>query len=600
MSAEMITNPVWQIFTPEQIDLSTVEKEWVEYREINVTNLESLTKLEIETRDKDSFILPHEGYLEARFKITQNDAVLTAIPATDKVALQNNALSMFKNIEYLIEDQRIEYLDEPGLSFTVKNLADFSKQYGESIASNQHFYIDTQEGPTTPNCNVRFFNNTAPRVGVELFFVQDNANCLRPNIPPNPDNAPPRTTGFWDGDSVVAYTNVTSVVAGGVNGAVTGTPIIFYTLAGATSVKTAHTLSIDTTANGSTLLVSVGAADGTFLGAYNGETGAPVNFFRNDTVLLTNSIPINVLLVTIPGGVQNSIFSANIVMQDSYNTGFTKRQALAAQSNLVSVWIPFKDMFLFCRAYDKISRGLRHRIVLNKQSDKQMLYRFGGTDDRKLSISYISAWIPRLKPNLETLKMVESKLISNELMYTVNFTDLTYWRTPTALSGQSSGSAYQLTTTTKKPIRVWVAFQNTTRINDSQTINKRIFDHLNTTAIQVRLNGKIFPLYEYKFGDNFTNYNRAYTAFMNSGYKMADHSDGSLITYEMFKALYPIFYFDLTAQEEDLYKANKYAEIEIRFSNGAPPTANYHMHVIYESERVIKFRGIGGSMALEV
>lgn len=81
---------------------------------------------------------------------------------------------------------------------------------------------------------------------------------------------------------------------------------------------------------------------------------------------------------------------------------------------------------------------------------------------------------------------------------------------------------------------------------------------------------------------------------------MVDNSDGSLITYELFASLYPIFFFDLTAQEEDLYKANKYAELEVRFSNQAGNGTQYHMHVVYESERVIKFRAVSGSMALEV
>ena len=79
---------------------------------------------------------------------------------------------MFKNIEYQIEDQRIEYCDDPGIGFTVKNLADFSKPHGESVASNQHFYLDTQDAATTQYCNVRFFNNAAARQGYELFFNQ--------------------------------------------------------------------------------------------------------------------------------------------------------------------------------------------------------------------------------------------------------------------------------------------------------------------------------------------------------------------------------------------------------------------------------------------
>ena len=54
--------------------------------------------------------------------------------------------------------------------------------------------------------------------------------------------------------------------------------------------------------------------------------------------------------------------------------------------------------------------------------------------------------------------MIESKLVSNDL-YTVNFTDLNCWRTPQVQLGPATNAAIQLSTTTKKPIRVWVAFQ---------------------------------------------------------------------------------------------------------------------------------------------
>ena len=125
------------------MDLSTAEKEMTEYREINVTNTATLTKYELETRDKDAFLLPHEGYLEVRFNVATavNNGVPTYLAAQEDTTLQNNALTLFKNIEYLIEDQRIEYCDDPAIGHTIKNLSDFSKQYGESIASNQFFYL---------------------------------------------------------------------------------------------------------------------------------------------------------------------------------------------------------------------------------------------------------------------------------------------------------------------------------------------------------------------------------------------------------------------------------------------------------------------------
>ena len=579
MTSEPVINPVWEIFEPELIDNSVVEKEWVEYREINVTNVSGLTKYEIETRDKDSFILPHEGYLEVRYYVSQNAAGGQAnnIPVTDVVGLQNNSLSLFKNIEYLIEDQRIEYCDDPAVGHTIKNLADFSKQHGESIASNQQFYLDTKESPSTIFENVRFFINTAPRVGLEIMFNVNAANSLVPTSIAS-------DTTWQNGDAVVASVN--------------DIPIIFRTGAGLqvrTLIMNAGLLSL--TINGAS------AANDPVSAYVTGFPNRVVQFMANGVAVAPLQNGGNAAIVPIDGAGNNGDrFYANVIMdmESSYNVGFSKRQKAAASSNLITAWIPFKNMFLFARAYDKISRGLRHRLVLNKQVDSQMLFRSGGVD-RFVVVDYISAWIPRLKPSLETLKMLETKLISNDL-YTVNFTDLTVWRTNNLLVGNASNNAIQLTTTTKKPIRVWVAFQKAERIGNTQTMNKRVFDHLNTTAIQVRLNGKIFPLYEYKFIDNFINYNRAYTAFLNAGFKMNDYSDGSLIDMNTYKSLYPIFFFDLTAQEDDLYKANKYAELEVRWSNQATDVAGngYHMWVVYEAERAIKFKGVAGSLALEL
>jgi hypothetical protein len=145
---------------------------------------------------------------------------------------------------------------------------------------------------------------------------------------------------------------------------------------------------------------------------------------------------------------------------------------------------------------------------------------------------------------------------------------------------------------------VWVFFQKQARVDDGQTINKRVFDFLGTQAIQVRLNGKIFPMYEYKFDSANPNVgiNRAYNAFLNSGYKMHGHDGSSLIDLESWLKLYPVFYFDLEQQDEDLFKSQKYAELEVRFSNSAGQ--NHYIWVVYESERLIKFKGIGGSLAL--
>ena len=355
MPAEMITKPVWQIFTPEQIDLSTVEKEWVEYREINVTNLESLTKLEIETRDKDSFILPHEGYLEVRFKITQ-DAAGTVLAGPENVTIQNNALSLFRNIEYLIEDQRIEYLDEPGLAFTMKNISDFSKQYGESIASNQMFYLDSSDEPliSITSNQVRFFNTNAARVGVEIFFTQDANFKWVPTVA--------AAANIWQANDVIQpYL-----------GYYGGQPVNFYSYtAGAANYNTRTLRQATLDAAGILTLAGTAANDVVVLGPPGSK------FIIQSSGAAVTALTINAGTaqpVTTPNAAGALIDAYSLIPSEQIkNNGFNSRVNRTGAGRDTSVWIPFKDMFLFCRAYDKISRGLRHRIVINKQSDMQAL-----------------------------------------------------------------------------------------------------------------------------------------------------------------------------------------------------------------------------------
>src|SRR4051794_9104085 len=95
-NTEFITSHQWDLFAPDEIDLSTTEKEWVEYRDVNVQISSTLSKYEIEMRDKDAFVKPHEGYLEVRYHVVQSDGS-TALAAPENTTFQNNALSLFKN-----------------------------------------------------------------------------------------------------------------------------------------------------------------------------------------------------------------------------------------------------------------------------------------------------------------------------------------------------------------------------------------------------------------------------------------------------------------------------------------------------------------------
>lgn len=590
-----VTNPCWDIFSPDMVDLSTVEYNMVEYRELNVTNSSGLPSLEIETRDRDAFILPNEGALELRIRLATDDNG-TALPATDKVALQNCAMSVFSDARLFIEDQEIEKISNPGLAHHIVNVSNFSKQFGDTIASNEHYYLDTMDKAILPNCKLRFFNNTAPRVGVELYFAA--------NATPNIAVIGATSATLWvNGDDVLLKVED----ANGELKTVTCVSAATYATA---NLGDGLTRTLTLTATGQLGMDNAGG-DNNFIRAFIPD-GSEVMFYSND-VLITPlqhgaaavGVPIDYAGIAVGDLITGTVHN---VTSAPFNQGFFKRWLQAKKSvgnvnDLISLWIPLRHIFKFYQAFDKVSRGFRHKVVFNKETTlSNALLKFGNHADRFFRIEYVSMWVPRLKPDLQTLKDIESKLVSG-ITSNINFTDLTYFKSSKQLQG-TGNQALSLASTERKIIRCWVAFQKATRADGDQSTNKRVFDTMLTSNMQVRLNGTFFPNTPYRFDvssvggtPTFRYYNRAYNAMMSSGYKLRDDLDGSMITQEQFKDLYPIFYFDMTNQNEDLFKNTKYSELEVAWTNNGTQ-GDYYVYIVYESERQIKIKGVNGSLQI--
>lgn len=612
---DKVIAPFFEIFQPDIIDNSCEEFEYIEYKDQNISTVVSQNRYDIETRDKDSLIYPHSGFLEVQYSITQSDG--TIIPPTDIVSLQNCVLSLFSDAEYLIEDQRIDYVRDPGLVYTIKNITDFSKQYGESIASNEGFYFDTHDKPSIPGHNVRFYvnpNPTAARAGKEIFFVEAaNAVFRIDQVASGTEDA----SRWLRQDPIVAFignfpTPGTSIIVNDLKNYNNFVVFTNNTLALA-NTKAEITLSLSNTPNGD-LSPSAGA-DTDVQEAFLQSTGELIKWYKaipNGTVkpikmTLGTAAAAAGILTTLPIGAAGYYLYGGVIDPNFYNQGFTKRYnrlkstrldgAAASISKTDTVFIPLKNIFGFARAYTKASRGLRHRMVFNRNNDSEALIKFGNHPDRKFSLTSISAWIPRLKGSLQVVKKLESELSSNDVV-DVNFTDLTLYSNPGQLYQNGSNNAIQLATTSKRPIRVWVAFMLQTRAVGGQLTNRRVFDRINVSDIEIRLNGRKYPLYSLKFPDptTYSGFNRAYMMLMNAAYKLKDHDEGSLLTLENYYTNYPIYYFDLTAQEDQLFSSVKYSELEVRWSNST--INNYCVYIVYESERKIKMQALNGSLSM--
>lgn len=648
MTTEMINADYWNLFEPTVIDNSTIEKEYTEYREINVSGTAALTKYEIETKDKDAFLQIGEGVLECRYQVTSITGA--ALTAQEDSCIQNHALSMFKQSQILCEDQLIEQCDQPGLAHYIKDLSEFSHGYSKSIASNEHFFLDSADEPASSNrsSQVRFYINTSPRIGNEITFVQGAAFQL---VPAQPIAAAIGLSTTWfTGDSIIArighfYGPIVNFATKANNAANSTAVIRSATLLGGTGIFTLSggnatdlmllyvnndpygikLYTIPTSALTAGLVAAVAAGQDVEVPYVNGllgnnplilgGTGTQPTF---QTFAAAGNISIAVNWQR-AGAVVYAQSYQNI--SNSYNDGFDKRVKICGSGQLVTAMIPLKCMYGFCKAWgQKVTRGLRWRLILNRESDGQVIFHdtttiaLNGSIDRSFSLSYISCWIPRLKPSLSALSMIEKQLVSSDT-FDVHFTDINLFRTATVQSNSANNATFQLSTTSKKVVRCWVAMQRSERVNDSQIVNKRVFDLLGTTSIQCRLNGKIYPLYEYKLTYNtatalgiqypVSGVNRLYNAFLESGNKLHNFDESSPIDLNSFLQLHSIFYFDMTNQPEELFQSLKASEIEIRWSNQAGGGTNsfqapngYYLFVVTENERLIKMKGLAGSLAL--
>jgi len=142
-----VSSPYFEIDEKVLKDDSIKEMEDIEYLPRNVSDINKSSKIIIDTKDLDVFMLPHKACLEVRGKITQNDAANTAFGVNDVVSLVNNGWSLFSSAELYLNDRAVEtILDTLPQASTILNAATFSDDYNRSTASNMFWYKDTAEG----------------------------------------------------------------------------------------------------------------------------------------------------------------------------------------------------------------------------------------------------------------------------------------------------------------------------------------------------------------------------------------------------------------------------------------------------------------------
>ncbi|ESP04435.1 hypothetical protein LOTGIDRAFT_170828 [Lottia gigantea] len=249
------------------------------------------------------------------------------------------------------------------------------------------------------------------------------------------------------------------------------------------------------------------------------------------------------------------------------NHGFEKRVLQynnVVENNRWGNYVNWKLYPLFgLLEHRKVSIGLPYKIHLQREINDDKIFFGENGSDAKLEITNLQLFIPVITPSIE----VETKIF-NSLTKDIEIAFL-HRNTVGSMTLTGESTTWPITTTIKPARYIIVGFKN---LPDSQTNNNSVFRvAMNQTQnplihkVQVRLNNDNYPNQPLTINPTTKDYNELYR-----NYKNMCELFGNLPQFEYldFALNHPIFCFDLSAHQEDLFKTGVNINIHIEKTQG--------------------------------
>ncbi|ESP02113.1 hypothetical protein LOTGIDRAFT_157261 [Lottia gigantea] len=249
------------------------------------------------------------------------------------------------------------------------------------------------------------------------------------------------------------------------------------------------------------------------------------------------------------------------------NHGFEKRVLQynnVVENNRWGNYVNWKLYPLFgLLEHRKVSIGLPYKIHLQREINNDKIFFGENGSDAKLEITNLQLFIPVITPSIE----VETRIF-NSLTKDIEIAFL-HCNTVGSITLTGESTTWPITNTIKPARYLIVGFKN---LPDSQTNNNNVFRvAMNQTQdplihkVQVRLNNDNYPNQPLTINPTTKDYNELYR-----NYKNMCELFGNLLQFEYvdFALNHPIFCFDLSAHQEDLFKTGVNINIHIEKTQG--------------------------------
>ena len=265
------------------------------------------------------------------------------------------------------------------------------------------------------------------------------------------------------------------------------------------------------------------------------------------------------------------------------NPNFEARRLLTSDRKLVDVTIPLNRYSFFEELEGRMLPPMQLTFEIDLNNDAELL--FGAINTTRLTIDRFYLWVPRLEPK----DALMSKFVSD-------FQKPSKWKYLREMYQHSdvtrNSGDFRISASIDKVRHVFVYLQQLKNNNIRQ--NPYIYDTFNLTAADPAVtwlstcrleygNGVFYPELDYDQESK----SRIFSDLMNYSWKKNDYNTGTQLNVSNWESLYPLLYFDLSYQAEQVSRDPK--QLVLRYRINQASTADFQLHaiVLYEQDVVI-------------
>ena len=267
--------------------------------------------------------------------------------------------------------------------------------------------------------------------------------------------------------------------------------------------------------------------------------------------------------------------------------GWNNDKVLVRDSGKFQVEIPLKHLLGFAEDYKKIILNIKQELVLFRAHTDRNVWVAGPADKNRLSMNLTKvAWrIPHITVS-DVARVELLKILEKDPWIEMGFMNWELHEYPLLPTTTSHTWTVKSSTKLETPRFILLAFQTGRKNDDDKNASK--FDHCTISSMKLYLNGIQFPYDNIAADFSNNRYVRLYHMFSYFAQAYYNRDQGSVISYDNFKAICPIVAIDCSNQNEVLKSGA--VDVRIEWETKDDVAADTTAYCLILHDRVVRYR----------